>query len=170
MCTERQSSLHRETLLLHSSSLSCRWCWSLLCTWLCQCTASAACWLPSPPVLCPLRPLAGASRSPAIASGARRWWAGPMATALGASHTPTLGPRRTEHRQEGGGGWRLEWKRGAMKEKEARQEALVHSQLKCVITGLYIGTTVAWERACQQNVIQKHFSPILIFDHYHDFC
>jgi hypothetical protein len=44
--------------------------------------------------------------------------------------------------QEGGEGGTLEWKREAMKEKEARQAALVHSQLKCVITGLYIGTTV----------------------------
>lgn len=78
------------------SALFCRLCWSPLYTWLSRCTAAAASLLPLPPVHYQLRQRAGACRSPATMSGARKWWAGPPPKAQGESLTPAPAPRAEE--------------------------------------------------------------------------
>lgn len=87
---ERLNTRKKKILLSPSTY---RWCWSRLCTSLSPCTAAAVCWLPSPRARCQLRQLAAACKSPANASGARRWWAEPPPPARRESRSPAPGHR-----------------------------------------------------------------------------
>lgn len=105
---------------------SCRWCWSPLCTWLCQCTAAVASSRPSPPARCQLRRQAAACRSPATVSGDRRWWVGPLPTALEESLTPAPAPRA----EDASAAVQL---RGDHSEEEKQREGRQQNQLSVFI-------------------------------------
>lgn len=124
-------------------NLTCRWCWSPLCTWRSLCTAAAASLPPSPPALCPSRPRGGVCRSPAIASGDRRWSATVQEGSLAPAQAPD--PRAEgEHRT----------RRKKQKQTKKKAEADFYFYLAFVCVFFCLDTAVASES--DSTVLLQH--------------